>query len=249
MIRRHSRSAMAMHWFNAVCWFTLTFTGFALLANPAMQPIGQWWVNMWTGLFGAQGLLLFHVGVGLMWLAVYIAYIAVALRREVWPFLAEVFYIRPVADTIWCVKKGLWLTVGPKKMRAMGLDPELSPQGFYNAGQKIAAVVAVFTGAGLAVSGIVLALLALQGVASASVREFAQAALLLHFVCAGLMAVVLPVHIYMAALAPGEGPAFRSMFTGYVPEKHAREHNPLWHATLAAAAPTDPNNGLSNSHR
>lgn len=248
MIRRHSRSAIAMHWFNALCWLTLTFTGFALLANPHMQPIGQWWVALWTGLFGAKGLLLFHVGVGLLWLTVYVAYIAVALQREVLPFLAEVFYIRPVADTVWCVKKGLWLTVGPKKMRAMGLDPELTAQGFYNAGQKIAAVVAVLTGAGLATSGIVLALLTLHGVGSESALYFAQTALLLHFICAGLMTVVLPVHIYMAALAPGEGPAFRSMFTGYVPDEHAREHNPLWYAKRASTA-TGQHNGLSNSHR
>ncbi len=38
------------------------------------------------------------------------------------------------------------------------------------------------------------------------------------------MAIFLPVHIYMAALAPGEGPALRSMFTGYVPESHVQHH-------------------------
>lgn len=31
------------------------------------------------------------------------------------------------------------------------------------------------------------------------------------------MAVVLPIHIYMAAFAPGEGPALRSMFSGIHP--------------------------------
>lgn len=38
MIRRHSLSAVCMHWFNAFCWIALLFTGFALLSNPAMQP-------------------------------------------------------------------------------------------------------------------------------------------------------------------------------------------------------------------
>ena len=47
------------------------------------------------------------------------------------------------------------------------------------------------------------------------------------------MAVFLPVHIYMAAFAPGEAPALRSMFTGYVPLEHIRHHNPLWFRKLA----------------
>ena len=42
MIRRHSRSAIFMHWFNAVCWIFLLFSGFALLAGD-MQPVGRWW--------------------------------------------------------------------------------------------------------------------------------------------------------------------------------------------------------------
>ena len=46
------------------------------------------------------------------------------------------------------------------------------------------------------------------------------------------MAIFLPVHIYMAALAPSEGPALRSMFTGYVPESHVQHHNPLWFEAL-----------------
>lgn len=46
------------------------------------------------------------------------------------------------------------------------------------------------------------------------------------------MAIFLPIHIYMAALAPGEGPVLRSMLTGFVPLRHVEEHNPLWYARL-----------------
>lgn len=38
MIRRHSLSAVCMHWFNAFCWIALLFTGFALLSNPECVP-------------------------------------------------------------------------------------------------------------------------------------------------------------------------------------------------------------------
>lgn len=55
MIRRHSATAIFMHWYNAACWLLLLFTGFALLANPLMQPVGDWWSSLWTGAFARWG--------------------------------------------------------------------------------------------------------------------------------------------------------------------------------------------------
>ena len=143
MIRRHSLSAVCMHWFNAFCWIALLFTGFALLSNPAMQPVGMWWADLWTGVFGAYGLLVFHLLIGSAWLAVYFLYLIFGLRHDVIPFLKEVFSLSPASDMIWCIRKGMRLVLGEKAMRSMGLDPALPPQGFYNAGQKLAAVAAV----------------------------------------------------------------------------------------------------------
>ena len=73
-----------MHWFNAFCWIALLFTGFALLSNPAMQPVGNVGADLWTGVFGAYGLLVFHLLIGSAWLAVYFLYIifGVAPRRS-----------------------------------------------------------------------------------------------------------------------------------------------------------------------
>ena len=36
----------------------------------------------------------------------------------------------------------------------------------------------------------------------------------------------------MAAFAPGEGPALRSMFSGFIPVTFIRHHNPLWYEQL-----------------
>lgn len=129
MIRRHSLSAVCMHWFNAFCWIALLFTGFALLSNPAMQPVGMWWADLWTGVFGAYGLLVFHLLIGSAWLAVYFLYIIFGLRHDVVPFLKEVFNLSPASDMTWCVRKGMRLVLGEKAMRSMGLDPALPPQG------------------------------------------------------------------------------------------------------------------------
>ena len=228
MIRRHSATAIFMHWYNAACWLLLLFTGFALLSNPAMQPVGMWWADLWTGVFGAYGLLVFHLLIGSAWLAVYFLYLIFGLRHDVIPFLKEVFSLSPASDMTWCVRKGMRLVLGEKAMRSMGLDPALPPQGFYNAGQKLAAVAAVLCSVGLALSGLFLAALALHLVAPGS-EDAAQWALFIHLLCAGVMAVVLPIHIYMAAFAPGEGPALRSMFSGFIPVTFIRHHNPLWY--------------------
>ena len=59
-----------MHWFNAICWIFLLFSGFALLTGD-MQPIGRWWSSLWDGFFGgSRGLLLAHLAVGSVWVAV-----------------------------------------------------------------------------------------------------------------------------------------------------------------------------------
>ena len=117
-------------------------------------------------------------------------------------------------------------------MRALGIEPELPAQGFYNAGQKAFAIPAVACGLGLVCTGLALTF----SRAWAGGEGVAQWSLVLHFFCAMLVAVGLPVHIYMAAFAPGEGPALRSMFTGFVPLDFVRHHNALWHCQLQAEA-------------
>ena len=219
-----------MHWFNAVCWIFLLFSGFALLVGD-MQPIGQWWIDFWHGIFGGRGLLVAHLIVGSVWVIVYACYILLFSRREVLPFLREVTTFQMKSDIAWCMKKGLWLVLGPKMTMKKGIDPALPPQGVYNAGQRMVAVVAVIASVGLAVTGVVMGFFS-GNVAYAVSETVLQWCIFIHFCCAGIMAILLPVHIYMAALAPGEGPALRSMFTGYVPEKHAEHHNPLWYAAL-----------------
>lgn len=228
MIRRHFPSAIFMHWFNAACWLLLTFTGFGMLASPTMQPIGQWWTSLWTGLFGPLGLLQLHAITGVIWIAVYALFLLAGSRRVAFAFLREICRLHPVSDAIWCLRKGGGLVLGERGMRRLGLDPSLPPQGFYNAGQKLVAVVAVLCGVGLAVTGGLMIAFSGRPGGDALLRG----CLLVHFLCAGVMAVFLPVHIYMAALAPGEGPAMRSMLTGFVPSEFARRHNPLWFEQL-----------------
>lgn len=229
MIRRHSRYAIFMHWFNAVCWLFLLFSGLALLVNPLVQPVGEWWSALWLWLFGGEHRLLnAHVAVAIIWIAVYLVYLPLRSRKEVIPFLKEIFRLNPVTDTIWCLRKGLRLTIGEKMMRRLGLNPELPPQGFYNAGQKLAAIAVVACSLLLVATGAPMVYFS----GTAGMETLLQWCIVLHFAAAGIMVIVLPIHIYMAAAAPGEGPALHSMFTGYVPEDFVKRHNPLWYKEL-----------------
>lgn len=233
MIRRHSASALFMHWFNALCWLILLASGLALLHNPAMQPVGQWWVNLWADFLGEETLLMLHLGIGALWLTVYAIYLLLCARSDAVPFLQEILRISPVSDAVWCLRKGFLLVLGPARMRTLGLNSELPPQGFYNAGQKLVAVIAVIGSLGLAVTGLWLSALVFRLVPTpAGVMVFTQWVLVMHFACAAVVAVFLPVHIYMAAFAPGEGPALRSMLSGMIPIGFIRHHNPLWYKEL-----------------
>ncbi len=103
--------------------------------------------------------------------------------------------------------------------------PRIPDQGFYNAGQKLFAVPSVLGGVLIAVSGIIMALSNLYFTNTTIVRW----AILIHFITVGLVFAGLLIHIYMAAIAAGERPAFISMFTGSVPEDYAKHHHRLWY--------------------
>jgi formate dehydrogenase subunit gamma len=229
MIRRHSGGAIFMHWFNAACWITLLLSGFALIDNAELQPVGMWYVDAWHALLAPQDILVLHVTLGVVWAAVYAVYVLLRLKGEAVPFLKEIFSFSLRSDLIWLYRKILHLTVGEEIMRRKNMATELPPQGFYNAGQKMFAVPAVLCSLGLVATGGVMFFSRSWPDGTAAV----QWAIGLHFLFAALTALGLPVHIYMATIAPGEGPAFRSMFTGYVPRDFARHHNALWYDKVA----------------
>ena len=228
MIKRHSKGAIFMHWFNAFCWITLLASGFGLLDNAGLQPVGMWWAGFWNTLFQGSSLLVLHATIGVVWACVYALYALVRLRGETLPFVSEVTSFSFPRDLHWLMRKILVLTLGPDFMRKRGMEPELPEQGFYNAGQKMFAVPAVLGSLCLVATGLIL----LASRAWPTGGEVVRWALMFHFAGAAMVALGLPVHIYMATIAPGEGPAFKSMFTGEVPEEFARHHNRLWYDSV-----------------
>lgn len=239
MIRRHSGVGIFLHWFNTVCWFFLVATGLGLIRNDDLQPLGAWWPRMLGAIFGApENLLLAHEICGFLWAGVFLVLGVIFARSETLPFLAQIFSFSPRSDALWLVKKMGLMTVGQGPLRKLGLDEVLPDQGFYNVGQKLFAVPAVLGGVTLVVTGAVMAFS----------KSFAdpspvQWAMLIHYLAFGAVFAGLLVHIFMAAVATGETPALRSMFTGHVPAEFARHHNPQWYRTVAEVDPKHPIRG------
>ncbi len=131
------------------------------------------------------------------------------------------------------------MTIGSKMMQRFGLKPAIPEQGFYNVGQKMFGIPALFGGIIIAATGWIMTF-SQQGIFGQSTVQWA---ILIHFLTVGLVFAGLLVHIYMAAIAKGETPAFISMFTGFVPADYAASHHKHWFDSLENA---NKENALEN---
>jgi formate dehydrogenase subunit gamma len=229
MIKRHTKVSIFMHWFNAVCWFFLLFTGIGLIKNGDLTPVGGWLPDLIRGIFfSGENLLLAHVICGFTWILVFIVFTIVRLRKEVSYFIREIFTFSPINDISWIIKKGIQMTFGYKMLTRLGLEPKIPDQGFYNVGQKLFAIPAVLGGIVIAATGIVM----YSSKFIMMDTSIVQWSILIHFVMVGVVFAGLLIHIYMASIAAGELPALISMFTGSVPEEYAEHHHKLWYNTI-----------------
>ncbi len=224
--RRHDGTDIYLHWFNAVCWLLLLLSGVGLIQNPAIDPFGSGYPEALRSLVGGGGnLLVLHEAIGILWILGFVLYLIVNFRGARF-FLAEVFAISPGRDMTWLLKKMVLMTLGPKALKKMGMEPELPAQGFYNMGQKAFAQASVVGGIVIAVTGVIMFLS--DRTFGAEATGIVGWAVFLHFISVGLVFAGLLVHIYMAAISPEERPGFKSMFTGVVPDDYARHHHRLW---------------------
>jgi len=222
MYKRHDKSDIFIHWFNAACWLLLLLTGVGLIKNPAIDPFGSGYPEALRAMVGGGGnLLAIHEGIGILWIVGFVFYLLVNFRGAMF-FLSEIFPVSPDRDIPWMFKKMILMTLGPKFLK----NPSLPDQGYYNMGQKAFAQASVVGGVVIAATGIVMLLS--DRTFGAEATGMIGWAVTLHFVAVGLVFAGLLVHVYMAAISPEERPGFRSMFTGSVPGDYARHHHKLW---------------------
>lgn len=213
-IKKHDVAIVLLHWFNASVWLVELMTGLALIVAPAYRVMPYWYLTMMAGASGSRAnLLRVHVAAGLCWITVFLVYGVFGyhnyLRRQV------------LKDEIGLDNDDFrWLRLRILLLLNRTKEP-LPPQGVYNAGQKLFALLVYATLPVIAITGVIMSF----HLFGTSVVAWAM---LLHFVAVGMVVSGLMVHAYMGAVFPEERPAFFSMITGRVNELYAYKHHFKW---------------------
>ncbi len=214
---RHRLGMRLLHWFNALSWIVLLFTGTALMVAPSFALVGSEWPRRIAGwVQGPANLLWIHVVWGLAW-ALIIVPVFLYFKGGGTEALREVRLTRRDLQ---------WLLAKPRALLRLG-DVTLPPQDKYNAGQKLFAMSALAGTSVIIATGVVMAFHVGPG-------WLVAAAVLLHKLAILFALVGLAVHVTMAVILVEERPALRSMITGSIDERHARHHNAAWVAELSA---------------
>jgi formate dehydrogenase subunit gamma len=213
-LKKHDVAIVLLHWFNAATWILEVATGAALIVSPIFRFAPRWYASLLESLFGGRAnLLTFHIALGLTWTFVFLVYGIFGFRsylhREV--LRKEIALDRD--DTRWLVVKILTILGRTKE--------PLPPQGIYNAGQKLFALMVYAMVPVVMLTGLVMAF---RWPSPAWVGW----AVVLHFCAVGAVVSGLLVHVYMGAVFPEEKPAFFSMITGSADELYAYSHHFKW---------------------
>ena len=224
-IPRHSISDRLIHWGNSVLWFLLLLSGVALIDNAAVAPFTQGYSAFVRSIVGGGArLLVIHISLGVLWVASLAIYLLVNWRGGV--FFLRAIFSPGKGDLVWLFRKGMQMTLGKAVASRLGINPELPPQGYYNAGQKGIAVMIVLCCMAIAGTGLFMAFA--TAMSAPWLVVLLPWALLVHHAGVFLVLAGLIIHIYMAAFSLEERPGLRSMVSGTVPEEYARHHHPLW---------------------
>jgi formate dehydrogenase subunit gamma len=220
LVKKHHIAIILLHWFNAIVWLFELLTGLALISSPYFRVAPQWYLGIVEGVFGTRaGMLRFHVALGTAWIGVYLVYGVFGFRTYL---SREVLRNEIALDS----QDWRWLVV--RLLRIIGRSKEpLPPQGIYNAGQKVFALLVYAMIPVIMVTGVIMGF-----------RLFGPAAVgwavVTHFVAVASVVAGLIIHVYMGAVFPEEKPAFFSMITGTVNELYAYNHHFTWWRAIKA---------------
>lgn len=213
-IKKHHVAIVLLHWFNAISWLLELSTGAGLIVSPYYRFAPMWYLQMMEGIFGSRAnMLRFHIAVGLTWIAVFLVYAIFGFRNYL---RIEVLQHEIGLDR----DDMLWLKVRTLLLLGRTKDP-LPPQGAYNAGQKLFALLVYTMVPLIMLTGLTMTF---HWVGTA----FVAWAMVLHFFAVGMVVSGLMIHVYMGAVFPEEKPAFYSMITGVVDELYAYHHHFKW---------------------
>jgi formate dehydrogenase subunit gamma len=214
LIKKHHVAIVLVHWFNAITWLLELATGAGLIVSPNYRFTPLWYLQMMEGIFGSRAnMLRFHIAVGLTWIIVFLVYAIFGFRHYV--------HVEVLQHEIGLDRDDVhWLKARLLRLLGRSKDP-LPPQGVYNAGQKLFALLVYSAIPVIMITGLIM-FFHLFGTAVVAW------AMILHFAAVGMVLSGLMIHVYMGAVFPEEKPAFYSMITGAVNELYAYHHHFKW---------------------
>src|SRR6266496_769329 len=217
-IKKHHVAIVLLHWFNAISWLLELATGAGLIVSPYYRFAPLWYLQMMEGIFGSRSnMLRFHIAVALTWITVFLVYAIFGFRSYLRVEIVQNELALDADDLRWLKVRTLLLLGRTQE--------ELPPQGAYNAGQKLFALL-VYTMVPLVMlTGLIMTF---HWFGSAIVAW----AMVLHLFAVGMVVSGLMIHVYMGAVFPEEKPAFYSMITGVVDELYAYRHHFKWWRTV-----------------
>ena len=133
-IKKHHVAIVLLHWFNAISWLLELAPGAGLIVSPYYRFAPLWYLQMMEGIFGSRSnMLRFHIAVALTWITVFLVYAIFGFRSYL---RAEIVQneIGLDADDLRWLKVRTLLLLGRS-------EEDLPPQGAYNAGQKLFALL------------------------------------------------------------------------------------------------------------
>jgi formate dehydrogenase subunit gamma len=212
-IKKHHVAIVLLHWFNAIVWAFELATGSALIVAPSYRFMPQWYLTFMEELFGTRAnLLRAHIAFGMTWMIVFLVYAIFGWRDYLHTEVLRKEVGLDEDDFSWLRVRLLLLLNRTKE--------PLPPQGAYNAGQKLYALMVYVMIPVIMITGLIMTF----HIGTVLV----QWAMLLHFLAVGSVVSGLMIHVYMGAVFPEERPAFYSMITGMVDELYAYRHHFKW---------------------
>jgi len=219
-VKKHHVAIMLLHWFNAFTWLFELITGLALISSPLFRVMPRWYLSIVEGAFGGRANMpQFHITLGVTWILVFLVYGVFGVRT----YLSQEVLQKEIA-----LDRGDWRWLLVPTLLILGRSKEgLPPQGIYNAGQKLFALVIYAMIPVVMLTGLVMAFRMLSPAAVGW-------AVVLHFTAVGVVVSGLMIHLYMGAVFPEEKLVFFSMITGTVPELFAYNHHFKWWREVSA---------------
>lgn len=213
-IKKHHVAILLLHWFNATTWLLELATGAGLIVSSNYRFAPAWYLQMMEGIFGSRAnMLRFHIAAGLTWITVFLVYAIFGFRNYLHTEVLQREIGLDRDDMRW-LKIRTMLLLGRTSMT-------LPPQGVYNAGQKLFALLVYSAVPIIMLTGLTMTF---HWFGSTAVAW----AMIIHYFTVGMVVSGLMIHVYMGAVFPEEKPAFYSMITGVVNEFYAYQHHFKW---------------------